>query len=90
MTVIKQLEEISNAYLMVLAEGGIQLLLEGQLTLIDFFFVFFCNVLMCFFAFFWHFLRFFQVFLGVFERLSSVTFTECWEFGTMFCCYLFI
>lgn len=30
MTVIKQLEEISNAYLMVLAEGGIQLVLEGD------------------------------------------------------------
>jgi hypothetical protein len=29
MTVIKLLEEISNAYLLVLAEGGIQLALEG-------------------------------------------------------------
>ena len=30
MTVIKQLEEIANAYLAVLAEGGIQLVLEGE------------------------------------------------------------
>ena len=30
MTVIKQLEGISNAYLMVLADGGIQLVLEGD------------------------------------------------------------